>query len=41
MPSRTTHLEIDRTSVVGSGHIGPDFALYFAKALQDGRARHA
>jgi len=30
---RASHLEIDRIGVVGSGQIGPDIALYFAKTL--------
>jgi enoyl-CoA hydratase/3-hydroxyacyl-CoA dehydrogenase len=33
------YLAIDRVAVIGSGNIGPDIALYFAKALQDRGAR--
>jgi len=33
VPYRNRYLEIDRIGVVGSGQIGPDIALYFAKAL--------
>ena len=34
MSYRALHLEIDRIGVVGSGQIGPDIALYFAKTLR-------
>jgi len=35
MSVRAKHLTIDRVGVVGSGQIGPDIALHFAKAMHD------
>jgi len=33
VPYRASHLDVDRIGVVGSGQIGPDIALHFAKSL--------
>ena len=35
MSVRAKHLTIDRVGVVGSGQIGPDIALHFAKAMSE------
>ena len=35
MSVRAKHLTIDRVGVVGSGQIGPDIALHFAKAMHE------